>query len=107
MPGRQRIEPKEISYEEEEKLREEFVSSLKARGWESHEIEAAKSGWDYAFDVGHDRPEDDSDAARDLADGVIEFGESGRKVWGRNPKESCADLVYEGMVAARKAQGLE
>ena len=98
-----RTEPKDLSHEEERNAREAFLARLRERKWESHEIKAAEWGWEYAFDVGFDRPEYDSDAAGDLAEGVID---EDRRKWGKNPKGRCADLVYDGIMAARKAQGL-
>lgn len=85
---------RDVPYEEEDAARVAFRASLKQRGWKPREIDAAETGWEYAFDVGFEYPEADSDAARDLADSLDWRGNKGMK----------ADLIYEGICAARKLQ---
>lgn len=85
---------RDVPHEEEAAARVAFRASLKQRGWKPREIDAAETGWEYAFDVGFECPELDPDAARDLADCLD---------WKGN-KEMKADLIYEGICAARKLQ---
>lgn len=86
----------DISHEEEEKARKAFLKGLRGSKWKKIEIEAAEAGWEWAFDVGFETPDLDSDAAGDLADCVLD----GSK---RYSREALADCVYEGICAARKA----
>ncbi len=106
MPPRRTQQPREVSHEEETRLREEFLASLKAQKWKTHEIDAAEGGWEYCFDVGAEHQEDDEDAARDLAEGTVMSEPRKWRRSGKYAKEYCADLIFEGIVAARKAQGL-
>lgn len=93
---------RDVSHEEEKTALKTFLAGLRKRGWKKQEVDAAHGGWEWAFDTGFDRPEDDCDAARDMADWPIE--ENPRFWKQRGGKEGCADVVYEGICAARKLQ---
>lgn len=91
---------REVSHEEEQKARREWIKQMRKDGRKKHQIDAAEAGWEWAFDTGFDRAEDDSDAARDLADCFMD--DDGKKWRRQGGKEACADYVYDGIVAARK-----
>jgi hypothetical protein len=93
---------RDVSLEEEKPALKAFLTKLRKQGWKKQEVDAAHGGWEWAFDTGFDRPEDDQDAARDLADWPVE--ESPRFWKQRGGKEGCADVVYTGICAARALQ---
>lgn len=88
---------RDVPLDEERKARKKFLSDLRKRKWKKIEIEAAESGWEWAFDTGFDQEESDSDAAGDLADCVLD----GSK---KHSRSAIADCVYEGINAARELQ---
>lgn len=88
---------RDVPHDEEKRARAEWLNDLKKRGWKKAEIEAAESGWEYAFDTGFEYPDADADAAGDLADCIIDGSR-------RRSREAVADDVYTGICAARRLQ---
>lgn len=96
-----KLDRRYVDHDEEGRELKKFLTSLRKRGWKRHEVEAAHSGWEWAFDTGYDQ-DCDEDAARAMADGVMD--EEDRKWRASGGKEACADYIFTGIQAARKLQ---